>query len=268
MKQGGCYAKKSAGFTIVETMIVLAVSASLFFIAAIFVGGKQAKTEFQVGVRNIQTELQQIINETASGYYGLQNTSSCTATGLPGSDLTFSPGTNNLGASGDCIFIGKAIVIDGNKLYAYPIAGARQVSGFDTDNPVTARATAVPSPDTFTLPNGMTLVSSSYTATLATGVTRGFAVLSSMANGADSLSGSQTFDLYRLGGSFNAGATTDDFRSVINGEKGRPIADAYQQQSALRLCVKSGGTNQSALITIGGSSGLAIKTEIRGGTSC
>ena len=184
MKQGGRFAKKSAGFTIAETMIVLAVSGGLFLIAALYIGGKQAKTEFQVGVRDVQTRLQQIIAQTQSGYYGVQSTIGCSTTNpLTPPDLSITSSAS-LGTNGECIFIGKAIVVDTTDIYVFPLAGARQVAGEDTQDPVTARATvALPagrSPEKFPLPNGITLVKSSYDDGTRENGSRGFAIMSSM----------------------------------------------------------------------------------------
>lgn len=263
MKQGGRYAKKSAGFTIAETLIVLAVSGGLFLIAALYVGGKQAKTEFQVGVRDIQTQLQQIITQTKSGYYGTQSTSQCSVVdGNP----SVSPGSGSLGANGECIFIGKAIVVSETKIYTYPLAGLRQVNGVDTTDPVTAHATIAGDPETFALPNGITLATSSYNGALSLGEARGFAVLSSMANANGSASGSQTFNLYGFSPNFDLNGTADNFKYTIDHEK--EAANAYPTVKSVGLCLISGGTSQSALITIGGSSGVAIRNEVKDGTSC
>lgn len=263
MKQGGRYAKASEGFTIVETMIVLAVSAGLFVIATLYVGGKQAKTEFQVGVRDIQTEIQQIINQTASGYYGVKDT---TCSAGPSGDVTFSAGTTKLGTNGECIFIGKAIVVDSTKLYVYPLAGARQVAGIETTDPVGARATIAGSPEIVTLPNGITLTGAAYDSASLVPHAYGFAILSSMANMIDSATGSQTFDLYGFQGNF---LSPDDYEDVINAEKDvSPATSAYLSKKSVRFCMKSAGGDQSALLTIGGESGLAVRHEIMMGASC
>lgn len=269
MKQGGYYAKKSAGFTIAETMIVLGVSAGLFLIAALYIGGKQAKTEFQVGARDIQTQLQQIINQTESGYYGTQSNSKCT---LVDGDPSVTVGSGNLGSNGECIFIGKAIVVDSDKLYVYPLVGKRQVAGEDTSNPIQARATvALPSgvaPSVFILPNGITLSSSSYDGIFTSGYARGFAILSSMADTTGADTGSQTFRLYGFNGTFELNKLADTYKNVIDNEKTLPVTNAYAQKKSVGLCLKSGGTIQSVLITMGGDSGLALQSEIMSGALC
>ena len=38
------------GFTIVETLIVLAVTSALFFAATLYINGQQNRTDFQVGI--------------------------------------------------------------------------------------------------------------------------------------------------------------------------------------------------------------------------
>lgn len=87
-----------------------------------------------------------------------------------------------------------------------------------------------------------------------------------MASAGGSATGSQTFNLYGFNGSF---ASPDNFKSVINAEKSVvPAASAYPSKKSVALCMKSGGTEQSALITIGGASGLAIRTDIRSGAAC
>jgi len=271
MKQGGRFAKKSAGFTIAETMIVLAVSGGLFLIAALYIGGKQAKTEFQVGVRDVQTRLQQIIAQTQSGYYGVQSTIGCSTTNpLTPPDLSITSSAS-LGTNGECIFIGKAIVVDSTDIYVFPLAGARQSAGEDTQDPVAARATvALPagrSPEKFPLPNGITLVKSSYDNGSLVAGQRGFAILTSMSKGADSATGSQTFDLFGFSPSSSFAGLPAGFRGIINGEK-QNAGLAYPSKNAVGLCLKSGGTDQSALITIGGVSGLALRTDIKSGISC
>ena len=102
---------RSHGFTIVETMIVLAVSGALFTSAIFFIGGRQQKAEFTASVRNFETSINDIANDVSDGYFadnagtGLIN--SCTATGA---SITISTGaTGSQGSRNDCILIGKAI---------------------------------------------------------------------------------------------------------------------------------------------------------------
>ena len=60
---------RSHGFTIVETMIVLAVSGALFTSAIFFIGGRQQKAEFTASVRNFETSINDIANDVSDGYF-------------------------------------------------------------------------------------------------------------------------------------------------------------------------------------------------------
>lgn len=62
-------AKTSDGFTIVEALIVLAVTGVLFVSIIGVVSGKQSKAQFTQGINSIRDEIEQVINEVQSGYY-------------------------------------------------------------------------------------------------------------------------------------------------------------------------------------------------------
>lgn len=106
MRQGGQRAA-SGGFTIVEVMIVLAVTGIMFVAAAILINGRQNKTEFTTAINDLQQQLQQVANETASGYY--PNNSNFKCTGSATGPVTFASGSNQQGTNGGCIFMGKAL---------------------------------------------------------------------------------------------------------------------------------------------------------------
>ena len=59
------------GFTIVEVMIFLAVSGVTFLIAANFINGKEAQTEFYQGINQTNYQLRTIINDVSNGNYPL-----------------------------------------------------------------------------------------------------------------------------------------------------------------------------------------------------
>lgn len=253
------------GFTIVETMIVLAVSSMLFIIAGTMISGRQAKTEFQVSVRDIQTKLQQVINETKSGYYGVNTGMSCSVP--PSGNLTIVAGSGDLGTRGECVFIGKALVAYGDAIYTYPLAGARQVGGADVKSVKQARATVLPgSTGTYKLPYGTMLVSWAFDGSLLSNPTSAaaLAIITSFSTTTNSDAGSQTFTLHSFIQPF--GNRAEDFEAIINSEQGE--ADAFPTKQQAVLCIRSGGTDQSAKIIIGGNGGTAVHTEIKGNTTC
>ncbi len=97
----------SRGYTIVESMIFLAVSGLMFVMAASFVSGKQAKSEFRHSMDEINSQVQQIINDVSNGFYPSTENFQCTAgaTGAP----SIVGGTNVQGSNLGCTFIGKVI---------------------------------------------------------------------------------------------------------------------------------------------------------------
>ena len=134
---------KSAGFTIVETLIVLAVTGLLFIMVMVTLNGQQGRAQFQQSVRDLQTKVQQIINEVSSGYFPSNGDFSC----LKGAD-PLNPGysapiiTATASAQGTnqaCMFMGKLIQFSvtnppttPEEYDTYTLAGLRDnVSSFD-----------------------------------------------------------------------------------------------------------------------------------------
>lgn len=275
MKKGG-HTKNHSGFTIVETLIVLAVTGGLFLVAALYIGGKQAKTEFQVGVRDVQTRLQQVVNETASGYYPSSPVITCTLVPPWGDNLRITnSGGAEQGERDKCIFMGKVMVINDDTLYVYSLAGARQKDNEDVTNMVDARATVIAksdinkgisnAPDVYKLPYGFELVRASQNgASPVPATVYGVAILSSLANFSDS-TGSQQFGLGAISGSFTVPINQVTIADVINNEVG--AGTPYNPLKQVDFCIHNGG-DKSALIIVGGDGSLTVRTEIKNGLSC
>src|SRR5688572_7392102 len=71
-------ARGPRGFTVIEVLIVMVVTGMLFVSAAILIAGRRAQTEFNQGIRQVQSQIQQVISEVATGYYPNPNTFRCT----------------------------------------------------------------------------------------------------------------------------------------------------------------------------------------------
>ncbi len=107
--------RHSAGYTIVETLIFLAVSGALFVSTMGLISGKQGKTEFTQAARDFEIQMQDIANDVSTGYY--TNTTSngnfieCT---LLGSDIriTTPNSTDRQGSNKDCIFVGRSLQVN------------------------------------------------------------------------------------------------------------------------------------------------------------
>lgn len=303
MKKGG--SRAASGFTIVETLIVLAVTSALLIIAITFINGKQDKTQFMVAINGLKQNIQQLINETASGYYPNNGDIKC---GASANGPVITSGAADLGTNGDCIFLGNAIrfsssldaVASGTRATeqytVFPLVGLRLDSGnkevqslddakLKAIAPGTGSNSGVPNysrvistqnglvyagKPTTNAAYGMRVCSTTSSCTYNTTV---IAIVSSLGsysdNGnSDSLqSGSQHFSLYQLPQvhTFASDAQTAD--QIDCSSAGCP--DFTPIHSA-EICYASGGTNQSGLLTIGNtqSGGLSVDLQIYGGRQC
>ena len=276
MKQGGDR-KNTGGFTIVETLIVLAVTGLLFVSAVLLINGRQNKTQFQTAINNLVQQVQQVINETQSGYYAGSNNFSCTSTA---GAVNLAPGNT---VNGQCIFVGKVLQFgtrtDPGQLIVYPLVGSRGSNmAIAATNPVAAydAANGVDASSVVTMQNGLTPVGSGgswgmyYNGTPASqtgamGFIAGdnsgnFASLDS--SGAGFSSGSQQVSLYAVKNS-----TPDmDKPSMVSAINVHAPAPNLVPATAVSVCIASGTTNQSGLLTV--SASLAVTLKIYGTTTC
>ncbi len=122
-----------AGYTIVEVMIFLAVSSVMLVAALLLVNGQQNKTEFSQAVRDLESRLQDISNDIATGFYSRAGDMRCSYStpGNPSSGVHLTPAAGvEQGANSDCIFIGRVIQFapddKRSKLRIYDVVGGRQ----------------------------------------------------------------------------------------------------------------------------------------------
>jgi type II secretory pathway pseudopilin PulG len=293
------HAKSSAGFTIVETMIVLAVTGVLLVSAITLISGRQNKTQFQVAANDLQQKMQQIVNETVNGYSQADPNFSCQPPPNPDTAEPVITPYNAALPVGKCIFIGKALRFgqlgsdDSNhtleSIGIYPLVASRlDASKNEQSNNLTVRFAALAAggnnptaPDSYTTYNtvgGLKYVKTLYQLaspnngvhavnpdTLVSGIV--FAQsLASYSTGVDTSqlnSGSQQFTLYGLNNStdWSSAANPDSatFVGRINGATLLPLQN-------IQLCFASGTTNQSVLVTV--DIGLTVSMEIKNGPAC
>ncbi|HEY5442287.1 MAG TPA: prepilin-type N-terminal cleavage/methylation domain-containing protein [Candidatus Saccharimonadales bacterium] len=94
--------RQPLGYTIIEVMIVLAVSGVMFLIAASFINGKQARSAFTAGVNDMASQIQDTVEQVTDGKYSDIPLSCSTG----GGNLTFPVGGAQ-GTNSDCVFLGK-----------------------------------------------------------------------------------------------------------------------------------------------------------------
>lgn len=111
-------ASDTRGYTIVETLLFLAISGFMFVVAAAFVSGKQSKAEFKQGLNQFNSDISAVVNDVSNGYFPSTSGFSCTADYTQGHpvhiDTTSSnaQGTNigdSTMSTGGCVFMGKII---------------------------------------------------------------------------------------------------------------------------------------------------------------
>jgi hypothetical protein len=89
----------------VEVMIFLAVSGVMFIVAAGFINGKQSNSEFRQGMNEINSNIQQVINDVSNGVYPTGGDFACQASASGA--VTFGGPVKALGTNKGCAFMGK-----------------------------------------------------------------------------------------------------------------------------------------------------------------
>ncbi len=122
------------GFSVIEVLIVLAITGALFVSAAILIAGKQNQTAFGQAMRQVQSQIQQALNDVATGYFPDSNSFRCTAGATPVLSLMASA----QGANSGCIFLGKAIqfkvsATDPEQFAVYTVTGLQNVGACATE---------------------------------------------------------------------------------------------------------------------------------------
>jgi type II secretory pathway pseudopilin PulG len=114
------------GYTIVEVMLFMAISGSMFIVAGVFVNGKQASAEFRQSMNDMVVQLRSTIDDVSNGSYTLADNTFCTATAGGPLKVTTVSGAKQ-GQSKGCIFMGKVVQFNGPKYNVFTVAG-RQFS--------------------------------------------------------------------------------------------------------------------------------------------
>jgi len=260
-----------SGFTVIETMIFLVVSAGVFAGGVAAYGDRQREVAFTQGVREFQSQLETVISDVSSGNY-VPSPRTC-KTPSASSDPIF-PAISVIG-NGECIYLGKALAVaDGTGCAAtaagkenctnfsiIPIVGRRLVGNNATDPNVStfaeAKTLAVDgsgsAPDLkvkLGLTNGLSIyrvferdASGNINGLVMTAFT------SSLSNSSnfDTLNGSNAVDLVVM--PISSPLTDAVARQAIKDLRTAP-ATAINPPHGVAYCI-IGGNNQRAVITVG-----------------
>lgn len=260
----------------------MAVTGFLFVVGAIAINGRQNRAEFQTSINSTTQQIQQIINETASGYFPSNNTFNCAA-GVTGPPVITAGTGNGQGTNLGCVFLGKVVQFvagpDPEPILTWPIAGNQNGATVDTAYPQPINQII----DNSTLTYGLTTQAMYYnnlpaSKTAAFGVLAGDVsgnIFSAAANGIGLQSGSQQMSLYAIKNTTTAytqATMLGKLQSTIAGPNAP--ANVYVPVSSVEICFVSGSTNQSGLVTIGNSTAgstsrqLTVTLQIKGNQTC
>jgi type II secretory pathway pseudopilin PulG len=136
--------KTQNGYTIVETLIVLAVTGAMFVVAAVMISGQVSRYQFRDGVLNSQNTVQSVINDVQTGYFSLATSSSAPC----------NSGDNTVPGDSNCVYIGKIVDFGvSGQVTTYPI-----IANIDSASPIgqpLSNLTYLSNRETIRLPGNM-----------------------------------------------------------------------------------------------------------------
>lgn len=285
--------KAGAGFTIVETMIFLAISALMFILAIGAMSGKQQQTEFNTSVGTLKSELNLVLSNVSNGNYidqvgGQYIVCNATVSGTVSISLSLSPPTS---VNNGCTVIGEVIEFSSNSsgqiYYVVPVFGCNYAKCNSANGSSTNITQAEPTMSSSVyqataMPFGLTIDTSS-------GNTPGAFAVFSLENLTNNVSGSSTsglnhVELFQIPNlPYSSSNTLSDLASQVNNLynctpplssndvcTSSSASEAIDPTAGLSFCVDSGTSdNQSAEFTLGGSnSPTALSDKIYNGKGC
>lgn len=277
MKKG----QSSSGYTIVELMVVLAVTSALLVSGLLLVSNQQAKTELKTYSDTLKGQIDQVINNVAAGYY--KNTTNFQCTASPTQPSLAAAATNSQGTNSECIFLGKAIQFgvgsDKTKLNVYTLAGLRLANGVgpsESDSIDKAKPVAVAQSSLNNVPalnDSIESINLNYnfkvkavkyndppmTNSSVIGFLTSFAGLDANSN---LNSGSRTSNLYAITGtSLSSNKSAFDAASLINSANFTPSVPMPGNVTGATVCFST-GVNKFVILTIG-SNGRQLSTDMK-----
>jgi hypothetical protein len=268
----------SRGFTVVETMIFLVVSAMLFAAASRIIGGAQRRAEFNVGIRQFQGQIRDIINDVSTGYYPYRSNVGCR---VSGGALDFSV-AGDQGTNSDCIFIGRVIQFapndtpgpDDESLRILTVAGRRQITVAGQGRDVTSLEQSMTEPiinanEEMVIPNGIEVKWVRYNGMSDVGAVGLFTNFTKYNNNTGVLeSSARNVNVIPVPGTLinqSEGEVVADIRAMaaLDATPGGLVKDPT---GGVTVCLESGTGDMFVLLSIGGNlSQLTSDIEIQAG---
>jgi hypothetical protein len=273
-------------------MIVLAVTGALFLSAAVMISGRQNQTAFDQAIRQVQSQIQQAINEVAVGYFPDGASFRCTA-GALGQPPQLVSGATGQGTNSDCIFMGKALQFgvastDPEEFAVFTITGLRAggAGGVESTSLAEAKPVVV-APSTPTevssgypditvnekLQHGLKVVRMWYSNGGADIEIGAVAFVSSLAQYSSGkiLSGSGQVNMVALDGTA-LNKTKLETAELMNEDAGKKISTGTLNPSGgIFVCFESGTSNNYGIVKIGGGQrelAVTLTVKNKGATPC
>lgn len=269
---------RTEAYTIIEVLIVLAVTGVLLVAAMLVMAGQQRKTEFSQSIHDIESQVSDTMNDVSTGFYPNTNNFSCTAT-PSGPALAGGSGvTNNQGANKGCIFIGRVMQFgiqgaSSSSYNVYTVVGQRQINNQEVTTlteakPVTI-APALGSPSDFpnatdpkTLQYGLSVKKMTYTnggAPIDISTVGFFSTFASY-SGVNLVSGNPSVDLMPID---RSSLGVSDSPTVVTKINSLDKNSVKNPSGGVAICFQSGGTDQYGVLTIGSNNRqLSTKLDI------
>lgn len=242
--------KTTHGFTIVETMVVLAVTGMLFFSVMAVMSGRQNQAQFRQSINAVKTEIEQTINQVQTGHYPSTENFNCTASASGGVEITSTEDGAKQGENKDCVFFGRAIqfkVANEDRYAIFPLAGLRTAGSFAESK----SKTVLPAVDTKMLQFGLEPVW-----VRSGGLTNAGAIgfVTKLEADGDSSRGTQSIQIMPV--AVNLDQSIDETSGVIDTNiSGSSVANGAQ------ICYKSGVTKQHGIVSISGAGAVSLKID-------
>lgn len=234
------------GYTIIETLIFLVVSAALFFSVIGVYTVQNRRTQFYQSVQTFDQKVRDVLNDVDSGFYPTLNNIVCTDSG---GTVAVSEGSVEQGKNQACVFAGKALQLNQNSgnYDIYTLAGRRAATTIDD-----AGARAI----TFLRDRGF--LSAGLVVTdvkTAAGTHSGLAVLSNFGEevgSGDSGVGNRT------------ALATIDTPVGNDGSISLSSANIAQADRGILICLQEEGGGRKATILVGGSAQSGTEVTVDG----
>lgn len=97
------------GYTIIEVMMVLAISGGLLASVAVMISNQQERTEFAISTRSVESTFQDLFNDVESGVINNNGKLSCSAGDSLSATVGIDPTAAEQGTNTNCVYLGKAI---------------------------------------------------------------------------------------------------------------------------------------------------------------